>query len=380
MKKYGYLLNIILFFLIVFGGLIFSVKFLLSYATDVINGEEEVSIKSFEDEYAEYFTDFDITVDLFGGVQELLGKREVKNFDVIKANDGQLYMDKNSHMPTQANISRTADIYQKIQEKTEEMGGVFLFAQVPYKNPQNVPELSEYVETHIEDGFDMLLEELELRGINTLDLRKDERTKQYYRTDHHWTLEAAFAATQNIVKELQRLTGEDLYMERLELEQFTVRQYSDCFMGSDGVRVGTYYAPKDNFTLYLPNYDTDVSYCHKDAEGKTTKETQGDFWEAFIYKELLEKPVYKNKYNALLQAGFIENIIKNKLALPDDKKILLIAHSYGRPMAQYLSLVCKELRYLDPQKGRYEKNYLEYIESYQPDIVVLMYNGQINVG
>lgn len=45
-----------------------------------------------------------------------------------------------------------------------------------------------------------------------------------------------------------------------------------------------------------------------------------------------------------------------------------------------LSLCFKETRYLDPQKGRFEDNYLEYIEEYTPDIVIVMYDAEINTG
>lgn len=58
----------------------------------------------------------------------------------------------------------------------------------------------------------------------------------------------------------------------------------------------------------------------------------------------------------------------------------MIGHSYGRPLVQYLGLGVQELRYLDPQDGRYNENILEYIEKYEPDIVIDMYNQKLNLG
>ena len=34
-----------------------------------------------------------------------------------------------------------------------------------------------------------------------------------------------------------------------------------------------------------------------------------------------------------------------------------------------------ETRYLDPQEGRYNDSYIDYIDEYQPDVVVMMYTG-----
>lgn len=48
-------------------------------------------------------------------------------------------------------------------------------------------------------------------------------------------------------------------------------------------------------------------------------------------------------------------------------------------MTQYLSLSFSEVRYLDPQDGRYNDNYLTYINDYKPDIVIVMYDDFINI-
>jgi len=63
----------------------------------------------------------------------------------------------------------------------------------------------------------------------------------------------------------------------------------------------------------------------------------------------------------------------------NNTKALLITDSFGRSMSQYLSLYFKELRYLDPQKGRYNDSYLKYIDQYKPEIVIVMNNSSINL-
>ena len=45
-------------------------------------------------------------------------------------------------------------------------------------------------------------------------------------------------------------------------------------------------------------------------------------------------------------------------------------------MLPFLSLCFKEVRYLDPQEGRYNDSYVDYIDAYDPDIVIMMFPGE----
>ena len=89
--------------------------------------------------------------------------------------------------------------------------------------------------------------------------------------------------------------------------------------------------------------------------------------------------LHNNKYNANMFGAYGESIIYNEKAL-NEYKALLITHSYGRVMAQYMCMDYRELRFLDPQKGRYNDNLVDYIKSYKPDVVIFMYNDVVNVG
>lgn len=52
--------------------------------------------------------------------------------------------------------------------------------------------------------------------------------------------------------------------------------------------------------------------------------------------------------------------------------MLLISHSYGRPLSMYLSLCFSELRHIDLQDGRFTGDVVAYIEEYNPDLVIVM--------
>ena len=94
-------------------------------------------------------------------------------------------------------------------------------------------------------------------------------------------------------------------------------------------------------------------------------------YEAII---LLNDETYLNKYNSHAYGAYNENRVKNEKS-NNNLKALIIADSFARPQLGLYSLCFKETRYLDPQEGRYTDSYVEYIDRYQPDVVILMFPG-----
>lgn len=229
----------------------------------------------------------------------------------------------------------------------------------------------------MDTNYTSLLDELERRNISAIDLRNFKECCQYYKTDHHWTVESSFLATVKTLEFIQSETDIGWEHDKYNLSNYSTLSYPSSFLGSNGIRVGKYYGGVDDFNILVPNFKTDFTYQHL-VDGTITKEQSGDFFQAFIDKSILTDETYHNKYNALLQGGYVENIITNH-NISNDKKLLFISHSYGRPMTQYLSRSFSEVRYLDPQDGSYNDNYLTYINDYKPDIVIVMYDDLINI-
>ena len=45
-------------------------------------------------------------------------------------------------------------------------------------------------------------------------------------------------------------------------------------------------------------------------------------------------------------------------------------------MLVFMSLCFKEIRLIDPQEDRYNDSYVEYIDEYDPDIVIMTFPGK----
>lgn len=138
-------------------------------------------------------------------------------------------------------------------------------------------------------------------------------------------------------------------------------------------RTGNYFAGKDDFEIIYPKFDTKFLF-QQYSKGDMYWEKEGDYRSVFIDQELLNDETYLNKYNSHAYGAYNENRVKNEKS-NNNLKALIIADSFARPQLGLYSLCFKETRYLDPQEGRYTDSYVEYIDRYQPDVVILMFPG-----
>lgn len=138
-----------------------------------------------------------------------------------------------------------------------------------------------------------------------------------------------------------------------------------------------FFSGMDDFTVYNPRFETQLKLNHY-IDGELDFSCSGSFWDAFIDENLLNDKNYYNKYNSLLHGSYVEAVIQNENS-NNEYKALLVTHSYGRGLAQYLSLYFKELRYIDPQPGRFQGSICQYIEEYHPNVVIIMYNDLLNI-
>lgn len=317
-----------------------------------------------------------IWVNAFGYFERLIGKHEMKDFTILRDMQDSLYgapVEKESA----EEIENIAESFAEACAFAQDAGAAFLFVQCPYKSFSLKEELSDYSYDYTWQNESDLLDELAQRGIPTLDLREKAAVVQYYKTDHHWTVAASFAAAKETAAALNesmpgRISTDGVFDE----ERYQTLTYPSSFTGSTGIKTGVFYVGKDDFSVLVPMFATSLqltNYYH----GELTYEGSGAFEECLIDMNLLENPDYYNKYNACLHYAHCRSVITNDLA-PNELKILFIAHSYGRPMAMYLSLFCSELHYLDPHFDRYTDSVTAYMQDYQPDVVIVMINEELN--
>ena len=314
-------------------------------------------------------------IKLYGGFQNVLGKKQIENFGYYKTGYGKLVQ--TQELVPEGRLETDLENIDSLMQYCLNTGreAYYITSILPIVDEADIPiGVTDY--SH--ENAERLLSELDTRDYSIIDLRNAEQINQiekenlFYKTDHHWALGTSFAAFHEILWRVEKDLGWKLDPSGniTSLEAYEKYVQEDAFLGSYGVKVGELYAGKDDFVIYVPKFDTDLEFGLY-RNHNLLLEAKGDFFESFINSELLEDEDYNNKYNVFQYGSSAESRIVNHLA-ENDKKLLVIGHSYGRPLTMYLSLCFGETRYLDPQVNRYTDSYVEYIDNYDPDLVLVL--------
>lgn len=256
----------------------------------------------------------------------------------------------------------------------------FLYIQLPFKVAPveygGGDDLPIYVHDYANENCDNFLSHMKLSGVSYYDIRDQfwncglSQKELFFDTDHHWTIRGAFTATGFIADYLNQNYDfgipDNLYTD----DNFDQTVYKDWFIGTMGRRVGRIYGGVDDFTLYTPKFDTDMTLTQ--IEGLSEVVTEGSFQDAVLEMKYLEDPDLTTNRYAVYHGDYQELRFENHLA-KNDKKILIIKDSFGIPVYSFLSLGISEVRAIDMRL--FDKDLESYIADYDPDLVVLMYNG-----
>ena len=358
-------------------------EFLLAYRTTVPTGapyDERIegaidAVESTVDEGTYHRQDF---IELYGLAQKLQGKNVITD-----VNYGSLYLTKSGQTTftvPERDLSYATQATYDLANRLIADGHQFLYIQLPFKiAPDSYDgslQLPENIKDYTNQNAEQFLYNLNTAGINTYDVRDQfwssgwTQQQLFFNTDHHWTIQAAFMATGFIADYLNQNYNlgipEGLYTE----ENFNFTTYEDDYIGSMGRRVGKIYGGTDDFTLITPKFDTD--YTVHTYEGLNDTVTEGTFEEAILDWDYLNDPdITTNRY-AIYHGDFQELRFINNLA-QNDSKVLIIKDSFGIPVYSFLSLGIKEVRAIDLRI--FCSNVAEYVNSYDPDLVILMYNA-----
>ena len=371
------------FFIIVLGSLfLLNVKGLVGIAKQewcaiFSHGDkyEFLSPEEIENTYNTNFFERMRFVELNGLTAKLLNQKIING--AVKDSSGQL----NLMSDTQYQFEK-----KKEKEKTEraidileygrDSGAKILYVQRPWKNTDKQGMLPYGLSLQQGLQADFWCHQMEAAEIPVLDLRQSlGKNLAFYKTDHHWTTRTSFFAAEDIIEELNAcyhlgLNQNDQYFN---LSNYHKQVYNNSFLGSEGIKAGKYYAGKDDYEVLWPQFKTQFRY-RQYVDHKKILDRTGDFYKAFIDETRLLDPDYNNKYDSYGFAASVENRVNNYNA-DNNNKVLLIADSFARPMFTFFSLCFAETRYLDPQEGRYNDSFIEYIKQYKPDVIVMMFPG-----
>lgn len=172
----------------------------------------------------------------------------------------------------------------------------------------------------------------------------------YYRTDHHWTADGAYAAYEAYM----RSAGH----EPLSRDAFERREIAG-YSGSTRSRSALSLHPTDVLTIEEPK-DCDVTVTFSDREGTYT---------SLFFEEHLKEYDW---YPVFLDGNHPVTVIENRSAAADAPVLLLVKDSFGNTLAPYLVPSYRTIVMVDP---RYTKQSVSaLIAEYGANELLLCYS------
>lgn len=390
MKKFNK--NIIVFifvFLFILVGVFGSGDFLSKFFKETkhfIKSIPKLSTSSF-DEYkntiesisCEKLSYHDGMVNLHSVYDNLLGTRVVDKEEtvVVKAESGGLvgYLQTSRYNSGEIDTVNQIKEYKKFADNNDAR---FLVCKVPSKALYE--ELPSNVTDYSKENYNTMVNDLKSDGISVLDCVEEfEKNNMsydeiFFNTDHHWTPYAGFTTTRLICEELSHRYGFKYEKEYLNPNNYEIKKYSDCFLGSYGKKVGLWFSWRgaDDFELFTPKFNSNFTETHNGS----VEERSGEFVDTCLdMDKFVLNHYHSNLYHTYSGGTFRLQVVKNKLT-NNSEKILVIRNSFACVVTPFLSLQARELHIIDDREGDYPEgdkvDVKRYIEETKPDYIVVI--------
>ena len=320
-------------------------------------------------------------IQLYGGVQRLSGRRMIQDMvagnTVAKLSTGALNFVNlgTAGQVDQEAVGRRAQATAELAAKLEVRGIPYLYIAAPQKIQRGAELLPRGLEESGNATCDAYLAELDRLGVDYLDLRpvfesNGIYSNWFFRTDHHWKPEAAFFAWQYLSGELDLRYGYETPSILTNPNNWSTRVLDDFFLGSQGKRVGSLYAGVDDFTIYTPKFDTNLTYTNSDG----SFDRSGPFAQSVCFPERVEERDWfnGNPYTYYSGGDYAMATMVNHNN-PKGPKVVLLRASFSCALAPFLALSCSELTTIDLRY--FSGDLMDTIRELEPDLVLTLYTA-----
>lgn len=316
-----------------------------------------------------------LCVQLFGGVERLMGRRVVQDADqsltVVKLDSGALqFVDLTAgYVDASGPANALADFADRLSPRDIPL----LYVNAPQKIQRGTSPLPDGVTEYGNQMGDVLVETLKNRGVETLDLRDSfDNTADYpawfFRTDHHWKPAAAFYAYQTLAPVLEA-HGIHTPARCLDRESYDVKVYEDWFLGSQGKRVGSLYAGADDIEWWTPQESG--SFTLDVAEYGIHR--AGSWDEALLFPErMAEKDWFDGNPYTLYSGGDYPLATIVNRDNPAGADMVLLRDSMACALTPFLAQSCRTLTTIDLRY--FTGNLEETIAALDPALVMVLYS------
>ena len=319
-------------------------------------------------------------IETYSYIQVLLDKREINNFTYIKDEDGYLHLASFFREDTTA-MERYAQRVKRMQDYVEPNGTKVLFYVPPGKYVRGVTNFRTGMPIDDPNSLvDELLFLLNRYGVETVDGRKYVPNEDisiqdaFFKTDHHWTIPAAFEATQVLVEQMEEKFGVDLDPDDYYLDpaQYESVIYRNGMLGSMGRKTGANFSGMEDFEAYWPNFECHYERYYLDSTEEmeylygTTKEALMDTDVLLINEDIYVESQYSLYLDGLRS---YEKIINTDN--PDGCRIFAIRDSYFSPMMVFLAPMCGQIDAIWSLEDSDDLDIERYVKENEFDYIII---------
>lgn len=320
-------------------------------------------------------------IELYGGVQRLLGRRIIEDADpqyTVVRLEGDLltFVDLDGEQVDMT--TRAEEMIDFARRISKEYHTPLLYVQAPSK--LNVSPLPDGIEEYSDREADQFLALLKEGKVDTLDLRPafvqaaqedpEGARDLFYRTDHHWSPQGAFLGYQTLCEKLEKRYRFKIDEKLTDPEEFDKYSFRAAFLGSQGRRVGSLYAGEDDVEIWSPKFSTNLTYTVP-LLGVTR---EGPFVVSMLFPErLAETDRYETNPYTIYAGGdyLLSRAYNEKISM--GKRVLVLRDSFGCGLTPFLSLCCQEVIAMDPRQFNGNQDMMmHYIDWLEPDLVIVL--------
>lgn len=282
---------------------------------------------SFMEQFDAYETDQFVGRDMWmvlkTGVERLTGKNESQG--VYLCDDG--YLMERFDEPDAALMEKTAQAVLDFHSRFE--GADTYFLLVPNSISVEAELLPDYALTadqnaYIDRFYEALGEHVRTLDVRALFQEKKEEVQLYYRTDHHWTTDAAYEAFLSVADEMGLVT--DSYQSGI---------VTNTFNGSLTSESGFFAAALDSIRVYLPEKPVDYVVTYVEEQKRTVTCYQTDCLEG------------DDPYQLFFGGNHPQ--IKIDTDADTDRTLLVLKDSYANCFIPFLLSSFKQITIVDPR-------------------------------
>ncbi|MDR1251405.1 MAG: hypothetical protein LBK62_04475 [Treponema sp.] len=316
-------------------------------------------------------------INLNGLMARIMGQRIMNS--VVKLNNGYL-----TTLNASADMSMPGLLpgLTNLKDFCDGNGIKLVYVQAPYKVNKYDPELPLGTTDYTNKRIDNLLSLFRSIEIDTIDLREEIRQDEinyydaFFKVDLHWKPETAFWANRKILEYLteHKIIGE-IPPKHTNIKNYKIELYKKWWLGSEGKRVGSYYAGVDDISVIYPDFDTNIRMEVPERNYDKT----GPYYDVII--QYVPRGYYtQHPYDGFYNWNNILTKFSNEEA-PVKKKLLIVSDSFNIPMRGFTALNFETLYAFNiaGYSNAYKEYFKDPVTEYHPDIVVIMLS-ELNFG